>query len=138
MVSRFLAVFHKRVAINERRGLNRPNTRVATTVPTVGVLAVLLAHASTQLGARSCGITCSNKPGDKKSSGSHSTVNPVRIFLPTGCIRWKDLVEGEEMALAGLAFDASRQQAGMAKMAMEIRGLRVPLIEPQPPSVSIQ
>ncbi|CAM9330763.1 unnamed protein product, partial [Ectocarpus sp. 4 AP-2014] len=65
-------------------------------------------------------------------------INETQGLLEEGraqaAARWKDLVEGEEMALAGLAFDASRQQAGMAKMAMEIRGLRVPLIEPQPPS----
>ncbi|CAM9385522.1 unnamed protein product, partial [Ectocarpus sp. 12 AP-2014] len=71
----------------------------------------------------------------------HQTVvdiNETQGLLEEGraqaAARWKDLVEGEEIALAGLAFDASRQQAGMAKMAMEIRGLRVPLIEPQPPS----
>ncbi|CAM9213181.1 unnamed protein product [Ectocarpus sp. 12 AP-2014] len=75
----------------------------------------------------------------------HQTVvdiNETQGLLEEGraqaAARWKDLVEGEEIALAGLAFDASRQQAGMAKMAMEIRGLRVPLIEPQPPSVSLQ
>lgn len=46
------------------------------------------------------------------------------------------MVEAEKAILAGLQFDSSRQQSEMAKMAMEIRGLRVPLIEPQPPRVS--
>lgn len=50
--------------------------------------------------------------------------------------RWEHLIEADKMVLAGLAFDSSRQQSEMANMAMEIRGLRVPLIEPQPPSVS--
>lgn len=46
------------------------------------------------------------------------------------------MIEAEEMSLAGLAFDVTRQQSLMGKMAMEIRGLRVPLLEPQPPPVS--
>ena len=46
------------------------------------------------------------------------------------------MIERERTILAALAFDSSSQHSEMAKMAMEIRGLRVPLIEPQPPPVS--
>lgn len=65
----------------------------------------------------------------------------LRLSVPvhfsfSGKQRWKHLIIAEETLLAGLASDSSRQQSEMAKMAMEIRGLRVPLIEPQPPSVS--
>lgn len=58
------------------------------------------------------------------------------FFVPLILERWKRLIGAEEKILAGLAFDASRQNSAMAKLAMEIRGLRVPLIEPQPPPVS--
>lgn len=38
--------------------------------------------------------------------------------------------------LAGLATEIPLKQSELAKMSMEIRGLRVPLVEPQPPPVS--
>lgn len=42
----------------------------------------------------------------------------------------------EDRVLKRLATEVSQRQTQLAKLSMEIRGLRVPLVEPQPPLVS--
>lgn len=46
------------------------------------------------------------------------------------------MIEAENRVLVGLATETTRQQSDGGKLAMEIRGLRVPLVEPRPPLVS--
>lgn len=60
---------------------------------------------------------------------------PYRLFGPSG-FRWQRLIDAEEQAQNGLSSEISEHQSDLAKVSMNIRGLRVPLVEPQPPKVS--
>ncbi|CAN0063800.1 unnamed protein product [Sphacelaria rigidula] len=46
---------------------------------------------------------------------------------------WVNLKWKEDRVLKRLANEATQQQTELAKLSMEIRGLRVSIVEPQPP-----
>lgn len=55
---------------------------------------------------------------------------------PTPRFRLAELIDSEENTLKHLTIEMPKRQSELAKLSMEIRGLRVPLVEPQSPQVS--
>ena len=49
--------------------------------------------------------------------------------------RWQRLIKSEEHVVEEFKLEISRHQPDLVKLYQKIRGLRVPLVEPQPPNV---